>query len=1324
MTSKTTLSLFFLICLSVGFSITLSAQSPVLGTYPNTTVVSGENVFITPFSAPIDADQTHAQAGLNFSGAINADPTTGVVEVINAGIDGVYSISVTASNSFGTDSKTFTLTVEDPACSQGKFTPATIFPVGGPSNEHFGMAVDDFNADGHQDIAVLDRWDIFTDPESYIVTIMEGDGAGGFTEGSITAIASSPNEIVAADFNGDGAADLAITHEAVSIYLNDGSGAFTLFTDITQLGIYGLATADFNNDAIPDLAITSQVTNSVNTWLGDGTGDFNFAGNFSTPGIAEKIATGDINNDGFVDLALAVPVGGSFIAIRLGDGTGNFSGTTNIATGTVPFHVRLADFNEDGNLDVVYSNYTAAPARISFGNGSSGFAAPVSLTTFGNAYAIANADFNGDAHQDLVISRTGAITDVISTLLGTGAGTFNLAQSQNSNFYCTFLEVGDFNEDNQFDFAALSIIYGFDLQISLGAVNDIQLAGNTLPITNGDTSPTSADGTQLSSVCLGSSSIIQQFTIQNTGNTDLILPVGSFAFTGANAANFSTSGIVLPKTIAANSSTTFNVVFNPLTVGSNNATIQITSDDCDESVYAFALNALVTPPTQYYTDTDGDGFGSSLDAGISSCSPVGGYVVNNGDCNDDNASIFPGSTEICDGIDNDCDVAIDEGLVTINYYTDADNDGYGAGLLGAFCAAPIGAVALSGDCNDSNSAIRPGAIEICNTVDDDCDTQIDEGLPIAAYYSDVDGDGYGQTLIGSFCSPPPNASLLSGDCNDSNNLINPSRIEICNTLDDDCDTQIDEGLVTTAYYFDGDGDGYGANLLGSFCSPPANGVVNSGDCNDNNASVNPAVAELCNLIDDDCDGLLNEGCVTNAPANDNPDNSIFVSYSSNLNFPNCYPLGGSLQSASTSTPSPFAGPDVWYTFIANSTAASITLSSTGMDDALALYSLSGNVYTLIDSENIATGNADFERMNVTGLTIGTTYYLCVASANGAATGNFSLCIQHLMQSGCATVQPVGGFSLCQTFKSIFRGTIGQGVSYSFYFNAIANATGTSSITGTNGLITLSNPLLGLRYGGVYNVQVDVQYAVQNSLNQPEPIVVAGSNNSINCSSVTIMSVPLMEVKAAQRCPAALVRNNFLIATSVPGYTTPCGAINYTFEFTSVSSCSGGFVTGLPFEVNTSSSTPYLPLYAAFPGALPNSGYWKVRVKANFSYGPGDYGSAPSWVILVNGTATNFALQNQNETEETHKKSEIITTSAVYPNPSDGILLHINVTDLVGDKVDFILTDATGKLIMTQIFSVDKNLQKTITFLQELKPGIYFIRLKDDGEMMMHKIVVQ
>ena len=88
------------------------------------------------------------------------------------------------------------------------------------------------------------------------------------------------------------------------------------------------------------------------------------------------------------------------------------------------------------------------------------------------------------------------------------------------------------------------------------------------------------------------------------------------------------------------------------------------------------------------------------------------------------------------------------------------------------------------------------------------------------------------------------------------------------------------------------------------------------------------------------------------------------------------------------------------------------------------------------------------------------------------------------------------------------------------------------------------------------------------------------------------------------------------------------------------------------------------------------------------------------------------------------KSEIITTSAVYPNPSDGILLHINVTDVVGEKVDFILTDATGKLIMTQVFFVDKNLQTTLTFPQELKPGIYFVRLKDDEEMMMHKIVVQ
>ena len=271
-------------------------------------------------------------------------------------------------------------------------------------------------------------------------------------------------------------------------------------------------------------------------------------------------------------------------------------------------------------------------------------------------------------------------------------------------------------------------------------------------------------------------------------------------------------------------------------------------------------------PTQnYYPDLDLDLHGRSGSVAVSSCGPVAGRVTSNDDCNDSNATVFTGAPEMCNGVDDNCDNLIDNGVATQNYYVDSDGDGYGAtgSVAQASCSLVAGRVTNSLDCNDFNSAIKPTATEICNGVDDDCDLAIDEGLTVLAYYPDLDGDGFGATGASpqNSCAAVSSKVTNNTDCNDANLNIKPGAPEVCNGLDDNCVNGIDEGLPTQNYYTDADTDLFGAASSAAIasCSPVSGRVTNNGDCNDGSSAIKPTASELCNGVDDNCAGGIDEG---------------------------------------------------------------------------------------------------------------------------------------------------------------------------------------------------------------------------------------------------------------------------------------------------------------------------------------------------------------------------------------------------------------------------------------------------------------------------------
>ena len=290
-------------------------------------------------------------------------------------------------------------------------------------------------------------------------------------------------------------------------------------------------------------------------------------------------------------------------------------------------------------------------------------------------------------------------------------------------------------------------------------------------------------------------------------------------------------------------------------------------DDADDSLEALSA-------TTFWKDADGDGFGDPSVETLACVAPAG-FVGLSDDCDDSSADVSPDAAEICDGVDNDCNGAIDAedvgaiGVVAV--FRDADGDGFGAIADATLaCEVPVGFVEQSGDCDDAAVGIHPDAAEICDSIDNNCNGYTDDDDASLAggstFWADKDGDGYGDPgLAVMACAQPIGAVTNMDDCDDADTNNFPFNIESCDGQDNDCDGDIDDADLnldrssTFTFFQDGDGDGFGAPAVQlQACAAPVGYVAKGDDCDDGNSEVRPSALEVCDGIDNDCDNSIDD----------------------------------------------------------------------------------------------------------------------------------------------------------------------------------------------------------------------------------------------------------------------------------------------------------------------------------------------------------------------------------------------------------------------------------------------------------------------------------
>lgn len=501
-----------------------------------------------------------------------------------------------------------------------------------------------------------------------------------------------------------------------------------------------VAVGDLDGDDDLDLVVANEGSDNVSVLLGNGGGSFAAAVNYAVGTEPSCVAVGLFDAGDDPDLAVANESSNN-VSILLGNGDGTFQTAVSYTTGSSPTSVAVGDLNEDGELDLAVSSRGGNKVSVLAGNGDGTFLAAVDYGVGSNPSEVAIGYLNGDSHLDLAVSNQ--FSSDVSVLMGNGDGTFQTAVEYDlTNFtYASGVAIGHLNQDGYADLVAANE-FGNDISVLLG---------------NGD-------GTFQAAVDYAAGTAPFSVLIEDLdldGNADVAV------------ADWTNTGAVW--VLVGNGDGTLQTAERYATQ-SKAASVAIGDLDNDHVQDLAVVNygsdsvSVLLNLKEACNDTDGDGYGSPSN-------PSCAYTGN--DCDNDNPDINPGASEMCNGVDDDCDAG--------------SADGADEAWMGTLCDGPD-----SDECDEGTyscegatqvcSDVSGNTVEVCDGEDNDCNGFIGD------WETDDDGDHYVECI--SWVGDDP--EIYGGDdCNDHDAARSPGLEENLaagnceDGKDNDCNDRID-----------------------------------------------------------------------------------------------------------------------------------------------------------------------------------------------------------------------------------------------------------------------------------------------------------------------------------------------------------------------------------------------------------------------------------------------------------------------------------------------------------------------------------------------------